>query len=264
MSVKGMGILLLQEKLANFYTYLLNGDKERLLSLFSGVPMIDTPFEGKIIGREAFSNFVACQQTWLRKHKTKPEIFAFTAAEQRICAEFVLYLEYESRNIDLPVAIVADRSEGKVSAIRVYHSTWPFTGKHMIRPPLLKPEENLDEPDVIKQYTAALRKGDANAVLTLFEDKGYVREPSGSKYNHTGRNGQKEFYIPALEAGGISIKHCTATVDDTRTAVEYICDGWGNMKFEPQAGMAVYELGSTGLLFAARIYDDVTPPNENQ
>jgi hypothetical protein len=134
----------------------------------------------------------------------------------------------------------------------------------MIRPPLLKPVENLDEPEVIKRYTTVLRKGDADAVLKLFEDKGYVREPSGSKYKHKGRNGQKEFYIQALEAGGISIKHCTAIVEGTRTAVEYICDGWGNLEFEPQAGMAVYELGATGLLYAARIYDDVTPPNENQ
>jgi len=164
----------------------------------------------------------------------------------------------------LPVAIVADRSEGKVSIIRVYHSTWPFTGKHAIRPPLLDPADNLDEPAVIKQYMDALHRGDSTAILALFEDEGYVREPSGSSFKHIGKNGQKEFYGPALEAGGISLKHCTATFDGTRVAVEYICDGWGNMEFEPQAGMAVYELGSTGLLFAARIYDDVTPPNENR
>lgn len=133
----------------------------------------------------------------------------------------------------------------------------------MIRPPLLNPAEYLEEPQIIKQYTEALRKGDADAIIALFEDKGYVREPSGSKYKHTGRDGQKEFYIPALELGGISLKHCTATFDGSRTAVEYICDGWGNIKLKPQAGMAVYELGSTGLLFAARIYDDVTPPNES-
>lgn len=164
--------------------------------------------------------------------------------------------------MDLPVAIVADCSNFRVSAIRVYHSTWPFTGKHMIRPPLLSPVENLEEPEVIKRYTEALRKGDADTILKLFEEKGYVREPSGSRYKHSGKDGQKEFYGQALELGGISIKHCTATFDGTRIAVEYICDGWGNLKLEPQAGVAVYELGNTGLLFAARIYDDVTPPNE--
>jgi hypothetical protein len=157
---------------------------------------------------------------------------------------------------------VADHSGGKISAIRVYHSTYPLTGKHRIRSPLLKPVENLDEPEVIKRYTEALRKGDAASILELFEENGYVREPSGSKYKHSGKNGQREFYVPALEAGGISIRHCTATFDGTCTAVEYICDGWGNVKLDPQAGVAVYELGSTGLIHAARIYDDVTPPNE--
>lgn len=106
--------MLLEKKIADFYTYLLNGDEEKLFSLFSGVPIIDTPFEGKIEGREALSNFVACQQTWLRKHKTKSEVLALTAAEQHICAEFILYLEYESRSIDLPIAIAADCSEDKV------------------------------------------------------------------------------------------------------------------------------------------------------
>jgi hypothetical protein len=255
--------MLLQEKLGDFYTLLLNGDEERLLSLFSDAPLINTPFEGEIKGREAFTNFVAREQNWLQKHRAKPEIFALTATEQRICIEFILYLETENRTIDLPVAIVADCSKANVSDIRVYHSTWPFTGKHMIRPPLLNPEEDLDEPLIVKQYTEALRKGNESAVLALFEENGYVREPSGSRYKHSGREGQKEFYIPALKAGGISLKHCTATFDGTRTAVEYICNGWGNSEFEPQAGAAVYELGSSGLLFAARIYDDVTPPDES-
>lgn len=208
--------MLLEEKIADFYTYLLNGDEEKLFSLFSGVQTIDTPFKGKIKGKEAFSNFIANSANWLKKHKTRPEILALTAAEQRICAEFILYLEYESKSIDLPIAVVADRSEGKVSAVRVYHSTWPFTGKHQIRPPLLKPAENLEEPEVVKHYTAALHRGDADAVLALFDEKGYVREPSGSMYKHSGRDGQREFYIPALEAGGISLKHCTATFDGIR------------------------------------------------
>ncbi len=82
----------------------------------------------------------------------------------------------------MPVVIVADHSGDRVSAIRVYHSTWPFTGKHLVRPPFLKPGEYLEEPAIVKQYTATLRKGDANMVLTLFEDKGYVRETFDSSY----------------------------------------------------------------------------------
>jgi hypothetical protein len=35
---------------------------------------------------------------------------------------------------------------------------------------------------------------------------------------------------------------------------------WGVADIPPQAGVAVYERGSGGLLAAARIYDDVEPP----
>ena len=35
---------------------------------------------------------------------------------------------------------------------------------------------------------------------------------------------------------------------------------WGVTDIPPQASVAVYERGSSGLLSAARIYDDVEPP----
>ncbi|AKB73642.1 hypothetical protein MSLAZ_0381 [Methanosarcina lacustris Z-7289] len=106
---------------------------------------------------------------------------------------------------------------------------------------------------------AGLAKPDKAAILELFEEEGYVREPSGSSYKHNGPAGRKEFYDAALAEGGISLKYCTATFDGSRFIVEFICDKWGKTKLPPQAGMAVYELGKTGKLFAVRIYDDLSP-----
>eukprot|EP01015_Nassula_variabilis_P035120 TRINITY_DN8772_c0_g1_i1.p2 TRINITY_DN8772_c0_g1~~TRINITY_DN8772_c0_g1_i1.p2 ORF type:complete len:116 (-),score=57.45 TRINITY_DN8772_c0_g1_i1:109-456(-) len=91
---------------------------------------------------------------------------------------------------------------------------------------------------------------------------GYSREPSGSKYKHVGQRGRQAFYDMAFAAGGVNLIHCSATFDGRVFAVEYICDEWGTMKFTGQAGMAIYELSSSGKLAAVRIYDDVTPPNE--
>jgi hypothetical protein len=108
----------------------------------------------------------------------------------------------------------------------------------------------------------ALAEGDLEALEATFEAEGYVREPSGSKYKHVGKEGRAGFYVPALGDGGVRLKHCSATFDGKSFAVEYICDKWGQTEFAPQTGMAVYELGSSGLLFAVRIYDDVTPPYE--
>ena len=46
-----------------------------------------------------------------------------------------------------------------------------------------------------------------------------------------------------------------------RCAIEYNGVGWGTTEIPPQAGVAVYERGGSGLLAAARIYDDVQPPS---
>jgi hypothetical protein len=48
--------------------------------------------------------------------------------------------------------------------------------------------------------------------------------------------------------------------DGVRCAVEYNCVRWGVTELPPQAGVAVDERGISGLLAAARIYDDVAPP----
>jgi hypothetical protein len=104
---------------------------------------------------------------------------------------------------------------------------------------------------------------DKEAVLALFTDDGYAREPSGQRFKHTGRDGLEGFYGPALQNGGIVLTHCTATWDGTTCAIEFIAREWAHVKLPPQAGMAVYETAEGGTkLRAARIYDDVMPPYE--
>jgi hypothetical protein len=61
-------------------------------------------------------------------------------------------------------------------------------------------------------------------------------------------------------SGGIGLEHCALTDDGVRCAIEYNCVRWGGTELPPQAGV-VYERGSSGLLAAARIYDDVEPPS---
>jgi hypothetical protein len=59
------------------------------------------------------------------------------------------------------------------------------------------------------------------------------------------------------------IAHCTVTDDQTRCALEYNCVRWGKFDLPPQAGVAVYERGPSGRLAAARVYDDVQAPAED-
>lgn len=248
------------ETLSNFYDIMMDGDSGQLLSLFVGEPIIDTPMDGRVAGREAFLEFAEKRQAWLKEHKARPELLDITENAERICVEIVLYMEHEKEEIDLPVAMVADLKGKKVSEIRVYHSTWPLTGKHQIRPPVIEPDAGLDEPQFVRRYMEKLKEGDASAIIDLFADSGYAREPSGSNYIHAGREGIREFYTSILQDGGISLKHCTATFDGKQVAIEYIATAWGRTELPPQAGVAVYEVSESGKMIAARIYDDVNPP----
>jgi hypothetical protein len=106
-----------------------------------------------------------------------------------------------------------------------------------------------------------LAAGDLEAVLSTYEEDAYAREPSGGQYVYRSKEKLREVYSAQFaNGGGISLQHGTITDDGTRCAVEYNCVRWGVTDIPPQAGVAVYERGNSGLLSAARIYDDVEPP----
>lgn len=249
--------------LLRFYEDLLAGDATSLLNLFTGEPHLNVPQGGKIKGGTEFEQYVTEQQSWLSERNARPEFFNVIITDERIVLELIVYLTHEGEEFDLPIAIAADRDGEGLSAIRVYHSTWPLTGEHLIRPPILDPPESEpNEPAVIEAYMTGISKPDKELVLSLFTEDGYVRQPSGARYKHTGPEGLRQFYNPALDAGGIVLHHCTATFDGHSIGVEFICDEWANVKLPPQAGIAVYDLAGSDKIQAARIYDDVTPPFE--
>ena len=162
----------------------------------------------------------------------------------------------------MPVAIVTDRTPDRIlEAVRVYHSLWPLTGSHTVRPPLLPEDPRLHAEGAPGDYQRALAEGDLEGVVRTFEPNGYAREPSGGSYLHRGAEGLRELYAHLFaNGGGIPLEHCTLTDDGVRCAIEYNCVRWGVTDIPPQAGVAVYERASSGLLSAARIYDDVEPP----
>ena len=114
-------------------------------------------------------------------------------------------------------------------------------------------------PDV---YQRALAEGDLTGIVATFEPEGYAREPSGAAFLHRGTEALYELYGHMFaNAGGIGLEHCTLTDDGASCAIEYNCVRWGHTEISPQAGVAVYERSPSGLLAAARIYDDVEPPS---
>src|SRR3712207_5777132 len=92
-------------------------------------------------GARELRAFVSGTVDWLRERDAVVENVALARTQNRTVEEVVLHLlGDEGRRVELPVAIVTDRnSDRTLKTIRVYHSMWPLTGEHAVRPPLPPP-----------------------------------------------------------------------------------------------------------------------------
>jgi hypothetical protein len=247
-----------REATERYLPYLLEGRADDLLGLFSSGPAIDDPMTGRVAGREAITGFVTERRVWLAAREARLEAIRTTHTATRTVVEWVLHLDHEGEAVPLPVAVVGAHGGGAgLEGVRVYHSMWPLIGEHRVRRAILPADENIELGDVVARYQRALAEGDVGAIVGTFEPDGYFREPAGSQYIHRGREALHDFMAKILAPGGIGLEHCTATDDGVVCAIEFNAVTFGPEALIPQAGVAVYERGDSGLLHAARIYDDV-------
>ncbi len=247
-----------------YYEGIMANEPDALIRSFAGEPRVNDPRVGYVEGRRELRAFVSGTVDWLGERDAVVENVALTRTQSRTVEEAVLHLlSDEGIRVELPVAIVTDRNpERTLKTIRVYHSMWPLTGHHTVRPPLLPEDQRLHAQGTPGDYQRALAEGDLRGIVRTFEPDGYAREPSGSAYLHRGVEGLRRLYEHMFaNGGGIGLEHCSLTDDGVRCAIEYNLVRWGVTDLPPQAGVAVYERGSSGLLAAARIYDDVSPPD---
>jgi hypothetical protein len=245
-----------------FFDGLMAGEPDALVESFAGVPELHNPIRGRVKGTRAFEAFVSEATSWLRQHNFSVEDVGHGVTEGHGFEEVILHFDGQNGRVDLPVAIVADRRPDlRIDELRIYFSSWPIAGHHINRAPLLQPDPELRESDVVGDYQLALAAGDVNAIVATFERDGYAREPAGGRHVHRGPNGLRSFYeLMFSNGGGIPLEHC-AVIDDGRScALEYNVVQWGKTKLPPEAGVAVYVRGQSGKLAAARIYDDIDPP----
>jgi hypothetical protein len=245
-----------------FFDGLMTGELDALVGSFAGVPELHHPVRGRIRGARAFEAYMVETNAWIAERKVSVEDVGRFVGGRRGCGEAVLHLDGATDRVGLPVAIVADRhTDGRIEELRIYYSSWPLTGRHANRAPLLQPDPQLRESDVVAEYQGALSAGDVDAIVATFEPDGYAREPAGGRYVHAGAGGLRAFYeLLFSNGGGIPLEHC-ALIDDRRAcALEYNVVRWGKTELPPQAGVAVYIRGESGKLAAARIYDDVDAP----
>ncbi|HKE78553.1 MAG TPA: nuclear transport factor 2 family protein [Solirubrobacteraceae bacterium] len=246
-----------------YFDGLLAGEVDALVQSFAGEPELHHPVRGRIKGGRAFAAYVADTNAWLSERNASIENVERVVTEGRGFEEVVLHLDGGSAPVGLPVAVVADFQPGSelIDELRVYYSSWPLAGRHATRPPVLQPDPELRESDVVAEYQRALAAGDVDAIVAAFEPDGYAREPAGGEHVHRGTDALRAFYERLFSnGGGIPLEHCAVVADDRVTALEYNVVRWGRTELAPEAGIAVYVRGTNGKLAAARIYDDTDPP----
>jgi hypothetical protein len=235
---------------------------DAMIGSFAAEPELHHPVRGRIKGDRALERFVVETQGWLSEHRATVEDVDVLLAPRGGVEEVVVHLDSEDGPVELPVAIAGEYDEHhRFTELRIYFSTWPLNGRHAVRQPLLQPDPDLTEPDIVGEYQRALAAGDVEGAVAAFEPHAQVREPAGPGYTHRGTEQIRAlFELFFSNGGGIPLEHC-AVVDDKRAcALEYNVVRWGETELQPQAGLAVYVRGESGKLAAARIYDDTDPP----
>jgi len=242
----------------NYLPALMAGDLTALLSGFAGEPNVTEPLTGPVVGDQPYASYVAQRRAWFVEHEARLEPIRTTHNRERTVFESLLHLQVADKTEELPIAVVgAHGKEGKLNAVRVYHSMWPLIGAHQVRPAILTPNPAAHETDIVAEYQHALDSGNIDAIVNTFEPDGYFREPAGGPWIYQGHEKLRAFMGELLAHGGIILEHCTVTDDGVACALEFNAVKFGTQPLVPQAGVAVYERGPSGKLHAARIYDDV-------
>ena len=156
-----------------YFDGLMAGEPDALVGLFAAEPELHDPVRGRVKGTRAFKAFVTDLNGWIARRNVTVENVEHVVSERRGFEEVVLHLDGETGRVDLPLAIVADReADGRIDELRIYSSTWPLTGRHANRPPLLQPDPELRESDVVAEYQRALAAVDVEAIVAAFGPTG--------------------------------------------------------------------------------------------
>jgi hypothetical protein len=213
----------LEEKLGHelgtvpFFDGLMSGEFDALVGSFAGVPELHHPVRGRIRGVRAFDAYVRATNAWLSELNASIESVSHVVSGRDGFGEVVLHLDGDSGRVGLPVAIVTNRQpNGRIDELRMYYSSWPLTGRHQSRLPLLQPDPEVRGSDVVAEYQSALSAGQVDAIVAAFEPGGYAREPAGGEYTHRGHDRLHAFYEWLFSnGGGIPLERC-AVIDDKR------------------------------------------------
>ncbi|HLK35693.1 MAG TPA: hypothetical protein VKU41_03000 [Polyangiaceae bacterium] len=245
-----------------YFPALVSVQPDQLVRRLGDRATVDDPIFGRANG-PALTRYLEEIAAWLSKRGAAFERVSFVTGSDRDVTEGTLALAFDGRAVQVPVAVVAERRPEREVEIRLYYSTEPIKGTRAVRSPLLPKDDEVAVPPPVSAHLDALARGDLGAIVASFEVGGTLRDSAGRTYvRDEGGQVLRAFYeksvaAPGGGAGGVLVLK-GARADDGRTcALEYTVVRARGRDIAPQAGLAVYERGESGLLRTLRIYEDV-------
>jgi hypothetical protein len=242
---------------------LVSSQADQLLRRLGDRATVDDPIFGRTSGMPALARYLEEQAAWLAKRQGAFDKVAFVTGSDRDVTEGSLSLTFEGRRVTVPVAIVAERRPEREIEIRLYYSTKPIKGTHAVRSPLLPKNDEVAVPPPVAAQLGALARGDIGGIVAAFENGAALRDAAGQSYEKTEDGGALREYYERLFAadgsrnGGIEMLKGARADDGSLCALEYTVVRVRGKPVAPQAGLAVYERGESGLLRAVRVYEDI-------
>jgi hypothetical protein len=249
---------------------LVSAQADQLVRRLGDRATVDDPIFGRTTGMPALARYLDEVADWLRKHDGAFDKVAFVTGSDRDVTEGTLALTFEGRRVNVPLAVVAQRRPEREVEVRLYYSTKPIKGTRAVRSPLLPQDDEVAVPVQVAAQLDALSRADIGAILASFEEGATLRDAAGETHVKTGDGGPLRAYyekLCAVTAGadaartargaGIEVLKGARADDGRICALEYTVVRVRGKNVPPQAGLAVYERGETGLLRAVRIYEDV-------
>lgn len=238
--------------LRTLFDAVMSRDADAILAMLESSPSVDDQRLGHLEGADGIRRWVGESSVWLAGLKARVTQVSVTRSDRREVLELSLDIDTVDGVVDLPYVIVADRGSSGFTALRTYHSIWPYTGTHAVRRPPLGDVAPEAMPAIFTNYIDRVSVADVDAVLKSFVPEGYVREPSGNRWRHAGAD-RDAFYAHLKTAPRARFQLATSTVEGDRIAVEY---GFAYGDAPIVGGICIMETRGDSIT-AVRITDDV-------
>jgi len=259
--------LRLRGRLAAVYYPALLGPSHRALAHRLGErASVYDPLVGAAAGLSAIASKLEELAQHFADTKASYEPVRAIVGASRDVTEGTLSLESTAgARAQLPVACVMHRRKERQADLRAYHATVPL-GRTQAPRPARAPEEGHVLPTDVAEHLAALRLGDADALVASFESGGHLRDGAG-RIHHREGNDLRDFYVRTLQSergANDWVPIVIATTEDVRLcAVEYRTDKprpheiHEDGETRSKEGLLVFERGDSGLFHSVRVYDEL-------